>query len=76
MSKEDKKRDYPLSPTPKVATTPVYRMENKGASYQDSMIAYNSIKGKSAGAEKLKPVGPPKQYIGDIKTSSIKVKKK
>ena len=75
MPKEEK-RDYPLSPTPKSGTTPVYRMENKGAGYQDSMIAYNSIKGKAAGAEKLKPVGPPKKYIGDVKTNTIKVKKK
>ena len=75
MSKEEK-RDYPLSPTPPAGTTPVYRMESKGASYQDSMMAYNSIKGKAAGAEKLKPVGPPKKYIGDVKTSTIKAKKK
>ena len=70
------KRDYPLSATPKVGTTPVYRMESKSKSYQDSMMTYNSIKGKTANAEKLKPVGPPKKYIGDIPTSSIKVKKK
>jgi hypothetical protein len=51
-------------------------MESKSKGYQDSMTAYNKVKGKAAGAETLKPVGPPKQYIGDIKTSSIKVKKK
>jgi hypothetical protein len=73
---KEQKRDFPLSPTPKTGTTPVYRMESKGASYQDSMMAYNSIKGKAAGAEKLKPVGPPKKYIGDVKTNTIKVKKK
>jgi hypothetical protein len=73
---KEQKRDFPLSPTPKTNTTPVYRMENKGASYQDSMMAYNSIKGKAAGAEKLKPKGPAKTYVKDIPTSSIKVKKK
>ncbi len=73
---KEQKRDFPLSPTPKTNTTPVYRMESKSKGYQDSMTAYNKVKGKAAGAETLKPVGPPKQYIGDIKTSSIKVKKK
>jgi len=70
------KRDYPLSPTPKSGTTPVYRMESKSKSYQDSMTAYNKVKGKASGAETLKPVGPPKKYIGDVKTNTIKVKKK
>jgi len=70
------KRDYPLSPTPKTGTTPVYRMESKSKSYQDSMMAYNKIKGKASGAETLKPKGPAKTYVKDIPTSSIKVKNK
>jgi hypothetical protein len=71
----EEKRDYPLSPTPKSGTTPVYRMESKSRGYQDSMIAYNKVKGKTAGAEKLKPKAPSKTYVKDIPISSIKVKK-
>jgi hypothetical protein len=44
--------------------TPVYSREPRTASYQDSMMAYNSIKGKAAGAENLKPKGAPKKYVG------------
>lgn len=69
------KRDYPLSPTPKPGTTPVYRMESKSASYQDSIAAYNKVKGKAAGAETLKPKGPAKTYVKDVLTSSIKIKR-
>lgn len=69
------KRDYPLSPTPKTGTTPVYRMESKGASYQDSMAAYNKVKGRAAGAETLRPKGPAKTYVKDVPSSSIKFKK-
>jgi hypothetical protein len=54
------KRDYPLSPS---------------KSYQDSMMAYNKIKGKASGADTLKPKGPAKTYVKDVPTSSIKVKK-
>lgn len=49
---------------------PVYRIEPRTASYQDSMNAYNSIKGKAAGAENLKPKGGPKKYVGQTKTKS------
>jgi hypothetical protein len=68
---KEQKRDYPLSPTPKTNTTPVYRQEPMTRSQQDSMAAYVKYK-----QPQLKPKGQPKQYIGDIKTSSIKVKKK
>jgi hypothetical protein len=44
--------------------TPVYSREPRTASYQDSMMAYNKIKGKAAGAENLKPKGAPKKYVG------------
>lgn len=47
--------------------TPVYSMAPRTASYQDSMIAYNKIKGKAAGAENLKPKGGPKKYVGQTK---------
>jgi hypothetical protein len=73
---KEQKRDFPLSPTPNNNTTPVYRIESKSKGYQDSMMAYNKVKGKAAGAETLKPKGPAKTYVKDIPTSSIKVKKK
>ena len=56
--------------------TPVYSREPRTASYQDSMMAYNKIKGKAAGAENLKPKGAPKTYVKSVPTSSIKIKKK
>lgn len=43
--------------------TPVYKREPRTASYQDSMMAYNKIKGKAAGAENLKPKGSPKTFV-------------
>lgn len=43
--------------------TPVYKREPRTASYQDSMNAYNKIKGKAAGAENLKPKGAPKTFV-------------
>jgi hypothetical protein len=68
---KEQKRDFPLSPTPKTNTTPVYRQEPMTRSQQDSMAAYVKYK-----QPQLKPKGQPKKYIGDIPTSSIKVKKK
>jgi len=49
------------------AGNPVYRIEPRTASYQDSLAAYNKIKGKAAGAENLKPKGAPKKYVGQSK---------
>jgi hypothetical protein len=46
---------------------PIYSIPPRTASYQDSLMAYNSIKGKAAGAENLKPKGGPKKYIGQTK---------
>jgi hypothetical protein len=43
--------------------TAVYSMAPRTASYQDSMNAYNKIKGKAAGAENLKPKGAPKTFV-------------
>lgn len=55
--------------------TPVYSREPRTASYQDSMMAYNKIKGKSAGAENLKPKGAPKKYVG-MQPNKLAPKKK
>jgi hypothetical protein len=43
--------------------TPVYSRPAPTRSYQDSMNAYNKIKGKAAGAENLKPKGAPKTFV-------------
>ena len=43
--------------------TPVYSRPATTKSYQDSMAAYNKIKGKAAGAENLKPKGAPKTFV-------------
>ncbi len=45
------------------AGTPVYSRPAPTRSYQDSMVAYNKIKGKAAGAENLKPKGAPKTFV-------------
>ena len=58
----------PNAPSKPAATgTAIYSMAPRTASYQDSLTAYNSIKGKAAGAENLKPKGGPKKYIGQSK---------
>ena len=62
--------------TPAKPMTSVYKVAAPSKSYQDSMTAYNKIKGKAAGAENLKPKGAPKTYVKSVPTSSIKVKKK
>jgi hypothetical protein len=81
MSKSSKKSMYAYmneraaqgSTPPKEETktppkgNPVYSIPPRTASYQDSLMAYNSIKGKAAGAENLKPKGGPKKYIGQTK---------
>lgn len=79
MSKASKKSMYAYmneraaqgSTPPKEGTPPkgnsIYRIEPRTASYQDSLMAFNSIKGKAAGAENLKPKGGPKKYIGQTK---------
>jgi hypothetical protein len=43
--------------------TPIYSRPAPTRSYQDSMNAYNKIKGKAAGAENLKPKGAPKTFV-------------
>lgn len=56
--------------TPSTSTpsgNPIYSVPARTPSYQDSMMAYNKIKGKAAGAENLKPKGGPKKYIGQTK---------
>ena len=55
----------PSTSTP--SGNPIYSMAPRTASYQDSLMAYNKIKGKAAGAENLKPKGGPKKYIGQTK---------
>jgi hypothetical protein len=59
---------YGSKPTTPPSGTPIYKREPRTASYQDSMTAYNSIKGKAAGAENLKPKGSPKVYVGQTKS--------
>jgi hypothetical protein len=68
---KEQKRDFPLSPTPKSGTTPVYRMESKSKGYQDSVSAYNITKNPN-----FKPKAPAKTYVKDVPSSSIKFKKK
>ena len=64
-------RDYPLSATPNVAKTNVYRATTPSRSYQDSVSAYNITRDPN-----LKPKGKNREFVKAVPTSSIKVKKK
>lgn len=66
-----KGRDYPLSETPKMAMTNVYRATPPSRSFQDSVSAYNVTRDPN-----LKPKGKNKTFVKAVPTSSIKVKKK
>ena len=66
-----KGRDYPLSETPKMAMTNVYRATPPSRSFQDSVSAYNVTRDPN-----LKPKGKNKTFVKSVPTSSIKVKKK
>lgn len=66
-----KGRDYPLSETPKMAMTNVYRATPPSRSFQDSVSAYNVTRDPN-----LKPKGKNKSFVKAVPTSSIKVKKK
>lgn len=64
-------RDYPLSATPNVAKTNVYRATPPSRSFQDSVSAYNITRDPN-----LKPTGKNRTFVKAVPTSSIKVKKK
>jgi hypothetical protein len=64
-------RDYPLSATPNVAKTNVYRATPPSRSFQDSVSAYNITRDP-----KFKPKGKNRTFVEAIPTSSIKVKSK
>lgn len=69
MAKQDN-RDYPLSATPNVAKTNVYRATPPSRSFQDSVSAYNITRDPN-----LKPKGKNRSFVKAVPTSSIKVKK-
>jgi len=67
---KEQKMDYPLSPTPQIAQTNVFRATTPTRSYNDSIAAYNITRDPN-----LKPKGKNKTYVKTVPTSSIKVKK-
>jgi hypothetical protein len=69
MAKQEN-RDYPLSATPNVAKTNVYRATPPSRSFQDSVSAYNITRDPN-----LKPKGKNRSFVKAVPTSSIKVKK-
>ncbi len=64
-------RDYPLSETPKVAMTNVYRATPPSRSFQDSVSAYNITRDPN-----LKPKGKNRTFVKSVPTSSIPVRRK